>query len=98
VYALRHAPLRRYLLCALGAGGLLLLLRYLAPTVFRDAKEIELLAAPVAIASAAALRAGWRRAGAWRAAAVVCALALTLWGANSATSAYRDRFLAIDLH
>ena len=39
---------------ALAAGLALLALRYLLPALFRDAKEVELLAAPVAVAMAAA--------------------------------------------
>ena len=95
--ALRAAPAqpRRVLGAILGGGLGLLGLRFLAPTLFRDAKEIELLAPGVAVVSAAALAWLWSRGRPGRAlAAAAGAWALGL-GALRGISAYADRFVAI---
>jgi hypothetical protein len=86
---------RRVLTAVLVAGLCLLLLRYLVPALFRDAKEVELIAAPVAVLSSAALARVARSGSAGRAAAVALGLGLLLWGAARAASAYLDRFVAV---
>jgi hypothetical protein len=49
---------RRVLACAVTVGGAILLLRYALPTALRDAKDVELLLAPLAVLSAAGLAVG----------------------------------------
>ena len=44
---------RRVLASAMAAGGAILVLRYVLPTALRDAKDVELLLAPMAVLSAA---------------------------------------------
>jgi hypothetical protein len=95
--ALRGAapPARRLLEATLLAGAALFVLRYAVPVLFRDAKEVELLAAPVAVTAAAAL--GWlaERGVAGRLAAVVATGIALAWGAHRAVAVYLDRFLAV---
>src|SRR5438552_9017505 len=52
---------RRVLACAVTVGGAILVLRYALPTALRDAKDVELLLAPMAVLSAAGLAAPWTR-------------------------------------
>lgn len=97
LHALRRAPraARRLLVAALLAGAGLLVLRYALPVLFRDAKEVELLAAPVAVAAAAGLAWLGERGAAGRvvsAAAIGIALA---WGAQRAGAVYLERFVAV---
>jgi hypothetical protein len=95
--AARAAPAhaRRIVAAALLAGGALLVLRYAAPVVFRDAKEVELLAGPVAALSAGGAAWLWHRGAAGRAAAAVALLWACAWGVLRATQVYADRFLAV---
>lgn len=86
---------RRVLACALVAGAALLALRFTAPALFRDAKEVELLAAPVAVCAAAALDALWRRRRAFAALAVGLGAAAMLWSAARSVGLYAARFLAV---
>jgi hypothetical protein len=86
---------RRVVAAALSAGGALLVLRYAAPVVFRDAKEVELLAAPVAALAAGGAAWLWRRGPVPRAGAVLAILAAAAWGASRAALAYGDRFVAV---
>ena len=74
------APRRRVVIAALLAGVALLVLRYAVPVVFRDAKEVELLAGPVAALAAGGVAWLWRRGPAPRAAAVVALLARRVVG------------------
>lgn len=95
--ALRNAPApaRRALAAALLGGAGLLALRYVLPGLFRDAKEIELLAAPVAVMAAAALGWLWAR-GLWGRAAAALAATLALhFGLTRAAGLYVERFLAV---
>jgi hypothetical protein len=89
------APARRIVVAALLAGAALLVLRYAAPVLFRDAKEVELLAAPVAALAAGG--AAWlgQHGARGRAAAVVALLAASVWGVLRAAGVYADRFVAI---
>jgi hypothetical protein len=92
--AAARAP-RRLLVSALLAGATLLALRYAAPVLFRDAKEVELLAAPVAVTAAAGI--AWldaRGAGGRLAAATAAGIALA-WGAQRAVAVYLERFVAV---
>jgi hypothetical protein len=93
--ALRGAtPARRVWRAAIAAGLALLALRYLLPAIFRDAKEVELLAAPVAVAVAAAWSWMWpRRWG--RAATLATAAWVVAWGSWRAASLYAERFVAL---
>lgn len=94
---LRSAPAqaRRALAAALLAGAGLLALRYVLPGLFRDAKEIELLAAPVAVMAAAALGWLWAR-GFWgRASAALATIAALHFGLTRASGLYVERFLAV---
>jgi hypothetical protein len=97
--AIRRAPVRprRVLLAALAAGAALLVLRFTAPALFRDAKEVELLALPVAVCTAAALSRLWAR-GRWaRGAAAVLAAAAGAWCVARVCGLYAERFLAVGL-
>jgi hypothetical protein len=89
------APARRIVAAALLAGGALLILRYAIPVVFRDAKEIELLAGPVAALTAGGALWLWRRGPAPRIAAGLALLTAAAWGAHRAAIAYGERFVAV---
>jgi hypothetical protein len=89
------APARRIVAAALLAGGALLILRYAIPVVFRDAKEVELLAGPVAALAAGGAIWLWRRGPAARIAAAVALLTAAAWGASRAALAYGERFVAV---
>ena len=80
---------------ALAAGMALLLARYAAPALLRDAKEVELLAAPVAVLSAAGAAWSWQRGPMGRALALGMLLWAFAWGALRAIEAYAGRFLAV---
>jgi hypothetical protein len=86
---------RRVVAAALLAGGALLVLRYALPVAFRDAKEVELLAGPVAALAAGGAAWLWRRGPLPRASAVVALLAAAAWGTGRAVLAYADRFVAV---
>jgi hypothetical protein len=94
---LRRAPgaARRLVASVLVAGGVLLVLRYVLPVLFRDAKEVELLAAPVAVTAAAGLMWLGERGPAGRAASAAAAGIALAWGAQRAVAVYLDRFLAV---
>jgi hypothetical protein len=85
---------RRVWRVALGAGLLLLGLRYVLPALFRDAKEVELLAAPVAVAMAAGWSWLWTR-GWGRAVAISSGAWVVAWGCWRAAGLYLERFAAI---
>ena len=93
----RRAPAsaRRIVGAALLTGVALLLLRYAAPVLFRDAKEVELLAAPVAVLAAAGAIWLCQRGAGGRAAAVIALLWASAWGGLRAAEVYADRFVAI---
>ncbi len=89
-------PLRRRVIASALAAGLgLLALRFAAPTLFRDVKEIELLAVTVAALSAAGLAWVARAGRLGRLAAVGAVGAATAWGLLRAAAAYGERFLAV---
>jgi hypothetical protein len=88
-------PARRAVTAALLAGLALLVLRYAVPVVFRDAKEVELLAGPVAALAAGGVAWLWRRGPAPRAAAAVAMFLAAAWGASRAALAYAERFVAV---
>ncbi len=91
----RHV--RRLLGALLAAGGALLVLRHAVPGVFRDAKEIELLAPTLAVLSAGGLAAVAERGRAGRAAAAALGLGLVAWGAAAGHTAWARRFVAVGL-
>ncbi len=99
VLSLSQAPrhVGRLLLSILGSGAALLMLRYLLPGVFRDAKEIELLAPTLAVLSAAGLASLGARGRLGRVSAVILGGALLAWGAFAAHGVYAGRFVAIGL-
>ena len=94
---LRGAPRapRRVIGSVLLAGAGLLALRYAIPVLFRDAKEVELLAAPVAVVAAAGAIWLCQRGAGGRAAAVIALLWASAWGGLRAAEVYADRFVAI---
>jgi hypothetical protein len=89
-------PARRVLHATLAAGLALLALRYLLPALFRDVKEVELLAAPVAVAMAAAWTWLWARGRPGRAAVAVTFAWVAWWGVLRAYALYTERFVAVD--
>ena len=95
--ALRGAPRvpRRVIGSALLAGAGLLALRYAVPVLFRDAKEVELLAAPVAVAASAGIVWIHGRGRFGRLASAAAAGIALAWGAQRAVAVYLDRFVAV---
>ena len=89
-----RAP-RRLVVSVLMAGVSLLALRYAAPVLFRDAKEVELLAAPVAVTAAAGLAWLAARGGGGRLAAAAGTGLALVWGVERAVAVYLERFFAV---
>ncbi len=90
------APLARRVLGASLAAGLLLgLARAGLPAAFSDAKEVELLAGPVALLAAWGLRDLWSRGGPWRALCVAAAGALVAWCLLRAVELYLERLVVM---
>jgi hypothetical protein len=88
------AKARRVWRSALAAGLALFVLRYALPALFRDAKEVELLAAPAAVAVAAAF--AWLSTRGWgRAVAIASGAWIAAWGILRAAALYAERFSAI---
>jgi len=85
---------RRVVAAAIAAGCALAVLRFVFPAVLRDAKEVELLVAPVAVTAAAAITHGWTRGGSARALSACAALAAIGWGTWRSALLYADRFWA----
>jgi hypothetical protein len=92
--ALRRAPVhaRRVLAAAVLAGGSVLVLRYVLTTLLRDAKEVELLAAPVAVLAAAGLGALRERRRWGPPLAAAGALWVVGWGVHRSALLYAERF------
>ena len=61
-----------------------------------DAKEVELLAAPVAVAMAAAWTWLWGRGRVGRSSVLASGAWVALWGASRAYALYVERFVAVD--
>ena len=86
----RHA---RALVAATGLAGLVQLgLRPLVPTLFRHAKEMQLLAGPVGVLASLALVALWRRGGLPRLVAAGLSATLLFWSAQAALRYYAASF------
>jgi hypothetical protein len=85
---------RRVLACAVTVGGAILLLRYALPTALRDAKDVELLLAPLAVLSAAGLAVVWGQGRSGRALAVLALASALVWAAVRDWALYADRFFA----
>ena len=85
---------RRVLGCALAAGGAILVLRYVVPAALRDAKDVELLLAPMAVLGAAGLAVVWTQGRTGRALTVLAVAGATAWSALRDVSLYADRFFA----
>ena len=83
---------RRVLACAVTVGGAILLLRYALPTALRDAKDVELLLAPMAVLSAAGLAVVWGQGRTGRALAVLAFVGALAWAAVRDWALYADRF------
>jgi hypothetical protein len=92
--ALRGMPpsARRVLASAVAVGGAILVLRYALPTALRDAKDVELLLAPMAVLSAAGLAVVWRQGRTGRALAVLAFAGALVWAAVRDVVLYADRF------
>jgi hypothetical protein len=75
----------------------MLTLRYAVPGVFRDAKEIELLAPTLAVLSAGGLAAVAARGRSGRVAAAAMGLGLLAWGTTAGYAAWARRFIAVGL-
>jgi hypothetical protein len=86
---------RRLLAAVVATGATLLVLRYEAPTVFKDAKELELLAAPLAILAAAGFVRLWHGRGLARVLAVVAAAGFLAFVSAGLAALYAARFVAI---
>jgi hypothetical protein len=95
--AYRATPVhaRRVLGGAVAAGAMILVLRYVLPTALRDAKEVELLLAPVAVLASAGLAVAWAQGRSGRALAVLALLAGLAWAILRDVSLYADRFVAV---
>jgi hypothetical protein len=89
-------PIRRALFVALGAGLLLALLRPALPVLFADAKEVELLAGPMAIAAALGVARLSPQSRVLRVVAALLVAALAAWSAARAAELYASR-LALPL-
>jgi hypothetical protein len=85
---------RRTLASAVTVGGAILLLRYALPTALRDAKDVELLLAPMAVLSAAGLAVVWGQGRTGRALAVLALVGGLMWAAVRDWALYADRFFA----
>jgi len=96
-FALAAAPrhVRRLLVSVLAAASVLLVGRYWLPGLLRDVKEIELLAASLAVLAAAGLERLWRGGWAARALLALAALALLRFGILSAVSTCAPRLMAV---
>jgi hypothetical protein len=94
---LRGLPVhpRRVALSALAAALALLVLRFTAPALFRDAKEVELLALPLAVFAAGGAGALWARGRAPRLLALALLAAAFGWCVLRDASLYAARFLAV---
>jgi len=86
---------RRVLAGALGAGALLLVLRYVLTTALRDAKEVELMLAPLAVSATAGLAWLWARGRAGQVAGALLLAGGFLWAAARDVALYAERFLAV---
>lgn len=97
LWLLRSAPrrVRQVLGVALAAGLLLALLRAAVPTVFSDAKEVELLAGPLALLGALGLRDLVGRRGPWRALGLAGAGGLLVWCLARGADLYRERLVVL---
>ena len=85
---------RRVLACAVTVGAAILVLRYALPTALRDAKDVELLLAPMAVLSAAGLAVAWAQGRAGRLLAVLAFTGAVVWAAARDIALYADRFFA----
>jgi hypothetical protein len=86
---------RRYVTAAFVGGVSLMALRALLPTAFRDAKDVELLALPMAALVTLALRRLWDASVLGRCAAVAAALAMLGFYLPRDAALYAARFVAV---
>jgi hypothetical protein len=85
----------RVLSSAVLAGTIVLLARYAWPAALRDAKEVELMAAPVAVLAAGALRTLVQGGRLERLAAVIVTVYGVAWAMARDVALYLERFTAI---
>ena len=97
LFGITRAPAwaRRVVASVLVAGAALLSLRYVVPGLLRDVKDVELLAGPIALLSAAALVRLWDQGKVARVVACTAALLAILRGAHAGIVAYAERFVAV---
>jgi len=86
---------RRVLASAIAAGAGILVLRYVLTTALRDAKDVELLLAPVAVCASAGLAWLWARGRAGQAASVLLLAGGLVWSVANDVALYAARFLAV---
>jgi hypothetical protein len=86
---------RRYVTAVFVGGMSLMALRGLLPTAFRDAKDVELLALPMAALVTLALRRLWDASVLGRCAAIAAALAMLAFCVPRDAALYAARFVAV---
>jgi hypothetical protein len=89
------AHARRVLASAVAAGGAILVLRYVLPIALRDAKDVELLLAPLAVLAAAGACAAWMRGRLSQAGAALALAGGVAWALARDAALYADRFTAV---
>jgi hypothetical protein len=87
-------PARRVLGSAVLAGAAILVLRYVVPTALRDAKDVELLLAPMAVLAASGLAVVWAQGRTGRALTVLAVGAAAAWSLARDAALYAERFFA----
>ncbi len=95
VLARGPAPVRRVLLAATAGGLLLALLRAGLPVLFSDAKEVELMTGPIAVAVALGVASLYARGRAARISGLALLVALVLWSAYGAAQLYSSRLAVL---
>jgi hypothetical protein len=86
---------RRYVTAAFAAGLLVLVLRAVLPAAFRDAKDVELLAVPMAALTAVTLRRLWGVSAWGRLGVLLLLLGVLAFCLPRAVAQYAARFVAV---
>lgn len=86
---------RRYAIAALAAGALLLGLRAVLPTLLRDAKDVELLALPIAALTAHSMRRLWESGRAGKLGALAALSGVLVFCIPRDVAFYAARFVAV---
>jgi len=95
LWKMKKRPSARVMTAAMAAGVSLLLLRQVFPTLLRDAKEVELLVAPMAAGAAGGLSWLWEKGHLGRGIAVASGFLFLYWGCARGVAFYAERFLAV---